>query len=410
LPKVVEDILAKERPDQGERDKTRLVTYRAPHNSAVQIYDYKEKKSRVIFGPDLVMLGPDEHFTVLSLSGDQPKKPDVIKALCLLLGPDFMTDVVIVETADHARLSLKLSYNWQFELDKNKIDEAHKIFQVPDFVGDSCKAIASRVRGAVAGVSFDQFHKNSAQVIRNAVFGLDEKNILRNKFKFSSNNLAITNIDVQSVEPVDQRTRDSLAKSVQLAIEITTSSLEAAAKQDSARLEQEALGRLERQKINDEAEAEKSRKQLLTLQAETHSVESTGQASAEAKAKAEAAYIEGEASVKQAQLSAQATKIKTEAELNTTKMRQEAEITFQKAKNLLEIQRARDLANIEEKKFKDIVDSIGAGTIKAMAEAGPSMQAKLLSGLGLKSFLITDGNSPINLFNTASGLLGGESK
>jgi len=239
---------------------------------------------------------------------------------------------------------------------------------------------------------------------------LDEKNILRNKFKFSSNNLAITNIDVQSVEPVDQRTRDSLAKSVQLAIEITTSSLEAAAKQDSARLEQEALGRLERQKINDEAEAEKSRKNLLQLQAETHSVESTGQASAEAKAKAEAAFIEGEASVKQANLSAQATKIKTEAELNQTKMRQEAEIAFQKSKNLLEIQRARDLANIEEKKFKDIVDAIGPGTIKAMAEAGPSMQAKLLSGLGLKSFLITDGNSPINLFNTASGLLGGESK
>jgi hypothetical protein len=26
-----------------------------------------------------------------------------------------MTDLVIVETADHARLSLKLSYNWQFE-------------------------------------------------------------------------------------------------------------------------------------------------------------------------------------------------------------------------------------------------------------------------------------------------------
>jgi len=91
-------------------------------------------------------------------------------------------------------------------------------------------------------------------------------------------------------------------------------------------------------------------------------------------------------------------------------MRQEAEIAFQKSKNLLEIQRARDLANIEEKKFKDIVDAIGPGTIKAMAEAGPSMQAKLLSGLGLKSFLITDGNSPINLFNTASGLLGGESK
>jgi len=49
--------------------------------------------------------------------------------------------------------------------------------------------------------------------------------------------------------------------------------------------------------------------------------------------------------------------------------------------------------------------SIGADTIQAMAEAGPSMQAKLLQSLGLKSFLITDGNSPINLFQTASGLI-----
>ena len=30
----------------------------------------------------------------------------------------------------------------------------------------------------------------------------------------------------------------------------------------------------------------------------------------------------------------------------------------------------------------------------------------MLQALGLKSTLITDGNSPINLFNTAHGLLG----
>lgn len=34
-------------------------------------------------------------------------------------------------------------------------------------------------------------------------------------------------------------------------------------------------------------------------------------------------------------------------------------------------------------------------------------QVKLLKSLGLKTTLITDGNSPINLFNTASGLVGG---
>jgi len=409
LPKIVEELLVKEKPDHeaAERDKTKVVTYRAPHNSAVQIYDYKEKKSRVVFGPELIMLGPDEHFTVISLSGDKPKRPHVIKALALLLGPDFMTDIVIVETADHARLSLKLSYNWHFELNKKNADDSAKIFQVPDFVGDSCKAIASRVRGAVAAVSFDAFHRYSAKIIRSAVFGVDENEKVKNKFQFSSNNLVITNIDIQSVEPVDQRTRDSLQKSVQLAIEITTKSQEASAKHESARLEQEAMGRLERQKIVDEAAAEKARKELIQLQAETSAVESTGQATAEAKARAEAANIEGEAAVKQAELSAKATTIKSEADLSQQKLRQQAEITHKKALNELEITKARQLADIEAHKFKDIVDAISAETIKSMAEAGPAMQAKLLQGLGLKSFLITDGNSPINLFNTAQGLIGG---
>jgi len=33
-------------------------------------------------------------------------------------------------------------------------------------------------------------------------------------------------------------------------------------------------------------------------------------------------------------------------------------------------------------------------------------QVKMLQALGMKSTLITDGNSPINLFTTASGLVG----
>jgi major vault protein len=411
VPKAVEELLSKERTDSESytgdksRDKTRVVTYRAPHNSAVQIYDYKEKKSRVVFGPELVMLGPDEHFTVLSLSGDKPKRPHIIKALALMLGPDFMTDVVVVETADHARLSLKLSYNWHFEVDKTPGKES-LIFQVPDFVGDSCKAIAARVRGAVATVSFDNFHKHSAKIIRQAVFGVDDKEKIRSRFAFSSNNLVVTNIDIQSVEPVDQRTRDSLQKSVQLAIEITTKSQEAAARHEAERLEQEARGRLERQKINDEAEAEKARKELLQLQGESSAVESTGQATAEAKARAESSQIEGEASVKQAQLRAEASKIRAEADLATNKHRQEAEINHQKSLNDLELYKARELSNIDSTKFKDLVGAIGTDTITAIAQAGPEMQAKLLQGLGLKSFMITDGKSPINLFNAANGLIG----
>ncbi len=78
---------------------------------------------------------------------------------------------------------------------------------------------------------------------------------------------------------------------------------------EADRLEQEAKGRLERQKISDEAEAEKSRRELLELQAQSAAVESTGQAKAEAQSRAEASRIEGEAAVQQAKLKAQAASI-----------------------------------------------------------------------------------------------------
>lgn len=109
--------------------------------------------------------------------------------------------------------------------------------------------------------------------------------------------------------------------------------------------------------------------------------------------------------MQQAQLKAEATKIKSEAELAQQKLQQEADLTHRKALNDLELNKARELSNIEAYKFKSLVTSIGKETIKSIAQAGPEMQAKLLQGLGLKSFMITDGKSPINLFNTAGGLI-----
>jgi len=121
----------------------------------------------------------------------------------------------------------------------------------------------------------------------------------------------------------------------------------------------------------------------------------------------------------------------------------------QRRKDELEVARLQELARIEAEKFSHTIEAIGADTIKSIAQAGPEMQvpprppliaflrggmpsllqtcvagaslsrwqapsahppppqqAKLLGGLGLSSVLITDGNSPINLFNTAKGLMG----
>jgi major vault protein len=377
-----------------------------PHNSAVQIYDYNKKKSRVVFGPALVMLDPDEQFTVLSLSGDKPKRPNVIKSLALSLGPDFMTDIVEVETADHARLRLQLSYNWQFELGGLTNEDKEKIFQVRDFVGDTCKAIGGRVRGAVATSNFDDFHKNSARVIRVAVFGLDERGKINDEFHFSSNHLSITNIDIQSVEPVDERTRESLQKSVQLAIEITTKKQERNARHAAQTIEQNARSKIEGQKIQNQTEAEEAKQTLIQLQAESAAVASTGTAKAEAEAKAEYYEIESTSDVEQAFLSAQASTIEAKAGLEEEKATQDAQLAYENATARMDLNKAERLASIETGKFKALVDAISPETIKAIARAGPEMQAKLLKGLGLKGYLMTDGNSPINLFNAAKGMVG----
>merc|ERR1711953_633237 len=167
--------------------------------------------------------------------------------------------------------------------------------------------------------------------IRGSVLGYDRAtNKIKSKLEFESNLLSVTSVDIQSVEPVDQKTKDSLTKSVQLAIEITTNAQEATAKHEAQRIEQEAKGKLERQRIDDEALAEKARQELLKLQTTSAALESTGQAKAEAQARAEAAKIEGEANVEQARLRAQAAELESEAELRRLNAARDAEIDFLK--------------------------------------------------------------------------------
>ena len=64
------------------------------------------------------------------------------------------------------------------------------------------------------------------------------------------------------------------------------------------------------------------------------------------------------------------------------------------------------MAAIEASKFQRTMGAIGKDTIVSLSRAGPEMQAKLLKGLGLKGYAVFDGNNPINIFNTANGLLG----
>ncbi|OMJ67036.1 hypothetical protein SteCoe_35901 [Stentor coeruleus] len=386
------------------RDKTRVVTFRVPHNSAVQVYNYKTKVNRVVFGPDRIMLHPDEQFTVVEISGGIPKREGVNKSLSLLLGPDFMSDMVVVETSDHASLALTLSYNWMFRVNKEDKNDANKIFSVRDFVGDACKTIASRVRGAVSGFSFEDFHQRSSDIIKAAVFG-KKGDETKNEMFFPTNVLVITSVDIQSVEPTDEKTKASLKKSVNQAIEITTEANKARAQHEARKNEQFSKGTLELQKVKDMIESEKEQIKVIQLKAKNLEVQLTGKAVGEAIAEAKSKKIYYESLLQQVELEEEAKKIERETELALSKNKCEAEVAYKREIDELEIQKAKELAKIETQKFKQVVDAIGKQTIVSMARAGPEMQARLLKGLGLKGFMLMNSKNPINLLGTASGLI-----
>lgn len=389
-----------------KRARHMVVSVGVPHNSVTQIFDYKTKASRVVFGPDRVMLNPDEKFTVLSLSGGIPKRENDYQSLSLRLGPDFMRDKIIVETLDHARLSLKLSYRWVFELQEKSQKEGNKLFKVKDFIGDTCKSLASRIRGAVAGKTFEVFHMHSSDIIRNAVFRKRRSEDTLSELRFPINNLVVTSVDVLSVKPVDKITKDCLKKSITMAIEITTDQYKMKAEQQSALQKQQAAGLLEMQKVSDQVEAERALSKLRTLEASSLVIVKSGKMVAQASAAAQSRKIEMQSEVDRTELEVQAEETLEGSERTLLAEEYKNLEEHQQALNELEIAKTAKLASIEADKFRQTVESIGRQTIVQMARAGPETQAKLLKGLGLKGFLVTSGKNPINLFQTANGLIG----
>ncbi|KAG5465483.1 hypothetical protein CUR178_00188 [Leishmania enriettii] len=400
---------------QGQTE--RAVSYHIPYQSVTQLYNYKTQVTRIIFGPDRVLLEPDEAFTVVSLSGSpwdpakptkcMPKQPNHIIALHLFLGPSNMTDVVYVETRDHAQLALQLCYDWYFDVTPGDTEAAKECFSVNDFVGDACSYIASRIRAAVASMPFEEFHKNSARCLRRAVFDVDPATGQPNGLlRFPANHLVVTSVDTQEMEVLDERTRQGLQKSVKMAIEITTHAQEAEAQQVAMAREQEARGRLERQRMRDQVANEEQRRVLLDAESNGLAIVSSGKSKAVAEALSTAARIESEASVEAATVRA-AKEMMLYSVMNEMQHKKKQLLIEQEEKvAAMTVDYEKALEEVRHTLVGQVIAALGPETIAEMARAGPELQAKLLASLGLEGYLVTDGSSPINLFKTTSGLVG----
>jgi major vault protein len=317
-----------------------------------------------------------------------------------------MTDIIEVETRDHARLKLQLCYSWKFEvIDKKDQKENSKLFTVNDFVGNACKTLAAKIRGAVSTVPFETFHKNSATIVKSAIFGVDDKGMTKNNYKFKSNNLVIINVDIQTQEPCDPKTRENLSKSTNLSIQSINAMHKADAEHKQKIYAEDSKGKLQLQKLEDDTHAEKQNIEFLKKKVETEAVKTSGQKVATAKAVAKSREIEGESIVEQARLKVEALDIEVFSGLAQEEEDIKEHIKREEQTIDVDINKMRKLTEIEVEEFQKTIQAIGKETIVAMARSGPQVQARLIQSLGIKSFLITDGKSPINLFNTAKGIV-----
>jgi len=85
-----------------------------------------------------------------------------------------------------------------------------KIFSVRDCIWEMCSIMASRVRWAVAEMTLNEFHKNSAKTIRKSVMWMNNESKISDKFLFENNLLAISNVDIKNISTKDEATKEKL--------------------------------------------------------------------------------------------------------------------------------------------------------------------------------------------------------
>lgn len=383
LPDITRNLLAK----SATFDENKLITYNCPFNTCVQVFNFYKKTSRIIWGPRLVKLLPNETITVNVLSGGKPKSPGRIKSLHVELGPDFTTDLVEVETSDHCRLNILLSYNWFFDVIRNDEESYKKVFVIKDFIGDLCTLCASLIRSTVAGIPFEQFHESSAKIIRTCIFGVDENGKIKDSYRIKSNNMTITNIDIKDITPIDKQTRDALQNTVSLSIEYTNKMQEDKAIREFETEKVKAEGELVRTKLKFDTASKKEEINLQKFKTKSASVLEEGKANANAEANAQYKLVMAESKRDLAKVNAESNDTIEKAEYNRENDINNIKLDHLKTMSELRVKKQNDLTEIETNKFEKIMETLGQETLLALAQSGMESQVKMLEGLGLKGYL-----------------------
>merc|ERR1711879_405372 len=135
------------------------------------------------------------------------------------------------------------------------------------------------------------------------------------------------------------------------------------------------------------------------------SIQSLGVSIAQAKAETAKAKIEGENTVAVSKIESETLGILNDQQAEELRLNQKLKYDYEKQDSEININEQETMSKTEVEKIERMMKSLGSNTLATMINAEPKMQQELLKGLGLQGYLMTDGRNPINLFDTAQGLV-----
>ncbi len=370
------EFLDAKREEIAQRDRSRAIVFNLEAKTIARIVDFEDHegaggdaqqaRSRILYGPLTEMLGPYERVQIFDLSGGKEKRPKQLRVATREVGPDFITDLIKVSTADHTRVRVKVTYKWSFDCSGDPAED-ELIFDTPDFVGYVSKSLASKIREVAARTVFEDFHRDSARYIREAIFGADTG--ANPVGEFPEIKLRILAVDIESVEPVDEEISGNLRESIKTNIQIQ---LNATKEEADA---QARLKKIENEKKESEAAAVRDQKKevekrnLIELQNDNQKLLTIEAAKMEAEAKELATSVANQSIIDQARAQTAAAEIEAENRRTNAVAQNELDLEHRRSLMALEIEKEQRLSELRAEEFHKRVQSLGAENMVEAARA-----------------------------------------
>lgn len=172
-----------------------------PHTGFAVLRVTADGDREVITGPARVLLDYDETLEVLTLSRGKPKTMDnALSTVYLRTKNNKVSDIVNVETQDHVKVSLKLSFRCDFEGETP--EEKAKWFEVENYVKFFTDHVRSVLAASVRKQRIADFYVNAPELVRDTVLGKNVEGDRVGLF-FSENNLRINDVEILQVQILD---------------------------------------------------------------------------------------------------------------------------------------------------------------------------------------------------------------